>query len=245
MAALKLPVMPFWLVKPSDVLPVTELPLIDTVAPARLVLSASLTVRPASIARRPRCVLGVAQRAAGGHHRRVVDRRDVDRAGRRCAVQRRRRWPVDRRPVPAPKLDGLSLVVGVGDRAQRRLVVGHRGAAGQGQHAGAASKLPVMPFWLVKPSMSAGDEVGADRHRGAGQRWRCRRRSRSGPRRSPRPRCVLGEAQRRRRHVTTGASLTAVTLIVLVAACCSAVPSLAERWSTVRAGVVGLSLVLA
>src|SRR6185503_16918279 len=46
--AFQLPVMPFWLVKARTSSPVTKLPLIETVALDRLVLSASVTVRPAS-----------------------------------------------------------------------------------------------------------------------------------------------------------------------------------------------------
>ena len=42
--------MPFWLVKPSTSWPDTKLPVIDTVAPARLVLSTSDTVSAVSIA---------------------------------------------------------------------------------------------------------------------------------------------------------------------------------------------------
>ena len=48
--ALKLPLMPFWVVKPSTSSPVTKLALIETAALARLILSASVTVKPASIA---------------------------------------------------------------------------------------------------------------------------------------------------------------------------------------------------
>ena len=52
-AALKLPVIPFWFVKPSTSSPLTKFALIDTVALARLALSTSVTVRPVSTAVAP------------------------------------------------------------------------------------------------------------------------------------------------------------------------------------------------
>ena len=52
------------------------------------------------------------------------------------------------------------------DRLQGRRVLGGGRAAGQGQ-AGQPSRLPLMPFWLVKLSESPDLEVG-DLHRGAG-----------------------------------------------------------------------------
>ena len=74
-AALKLPVMPFWLVKPSTSSPVTKLAVICTVAPARLVLSTSRHRQRRRRSRVRRLVLGVGQRCRRRRHdRRVVDR---------------------------------------------------------------------------------------------------------------------------------------------------------------------------
>ena len=50
-----------------------------------MALSTSVTVTD-GIDRGRRLVLGVVQRAAGGHHRRVVDRRDIDGVGLGNAV---------------------------------------------------------------------------------------------------------------------------------------------------------------
>ena len=65
------------------------------------------------------------------------------------------------RLVSAPKLVGLSLVEEKVTDLSAAWYSATVAAAGQGQHAGAALKLPVMPFWLVKLSVSPGEEAAA------------------------------------------------------------------------------------
>ena len=82
---------------------------------------------------RRRLVLGVVQGVAGGHHRRVVDRRDMDGFGRRRAVEGA---VIGDDGDGAGGARGVVAAVEIGHRGQRGLVVRNGVGAGQGQRAG-------------------------------------------------------------------------------------------------------------
>ena len=117
-----------------------------------------------------RALLGEAHRSSRRHHRGVVDRGDVQRAGRGTAVQGAViDGPGDRAAGVGAEAGRVVAGRGESDRLQRRLVIGDRGAAGEGEHAGAAVVAAGDAVLGAEVQRVAGEEA-ADRDRGTRQR---------------------------------------------------------------------------